>query len=76
MEDSIAVVDEVCFNPLTPASATIHQRCGLIHDEESTTAATDEDDIACGEPPEHVPSHDFMRPAKSRAARCNSLRSI
>jgi len=69
MEDSIAVVDEVCFNPLTPASAIIYQKCRLIDDEESTTATTDEDDIACAELPEHIPSHDFMRRAMSRVAR-------
>jgi len=34
-EDSVAVVDEVCFNPLTPASAIIHQRCSLSDDGES-----------------------------------------
>ena len=70
VEDSIAVVDEVCFNRLTPASAIIHQRCRSIDGEESATATTDEDDIACAELPEHVPSHDFVRPAKSRVARC------
>ena len=70
MEDTFAVVDEVCSIPLTPASATIHQRCRSIDGEESATATTDEDDIACAELPEHVPSHDFVRPAKSRVARC------
>jgi len=69
MEDSIAVVDEVCFKPLTPASALIHRTRNLIDHEESTTATTDEDEIACTELPEHVPSHDFMRRAVSRMAR-------
>merc|ERR1712136_469934 len=69
MEDSIAVVDEVCFKPLTPASALIHRTRNLIDHEESTTATTDEDEIAKTELPEHVPSHDFMRRAVSRVAR-------